>query len=126
MPSIVLVAIGGALGSVLRYLLVSSAHQLLSGWRFPIGTFLVNVLGCLAIGGFAALAQRGGFLSADMRLFLMTGLAGGFTTFSAFGLETFELLRRAEWAIAGSYVLASLVVGMSALALGFALLAQKT
>ena len=63
-------------------------------WQFPIGTFIVNVLGCLFVGVLGGLVVKYEFLSADARLFLFTGTAGGFTTFSAFGLETFYLLRK--------------------------------
>lgn len=115
----VLVAVGGALGSVARFKLGGLVLLAYPDWKFPIGTFVVNVLGCLVIGFLAALSERSSLLSADLRAFLFTGIVGGFTTFSAFGLETFNLLRRGELLVAGSYVGLSVVVGLLALWLGF-------
>ena len=126
MKSIVLVAFGGAIGSVARYLLSAwTLHQTI-GWRFPLGTFLVNVIGCLAIGILGGLVVKHDVFPAETRLFLFTGLLGGFTTFSAFGLDTFYLLRRQEVLVAGGYVLASVVAGILVLWLGFLAVAPRT
>ncbi len=119
MSSIWWVAFGGALGSVARFKLGAAVLLSYPAWKFPIGTFTVNVLGCLVIGILAGLSERHGVLSSDMRLFLFTGVLGGFTTFSAFGLETVELLRRSEVLVAGSYVGLSVTVGILAVFLGF-------
>lgn len=94
-------------------------------WRFPLGTFLVNVFGCLVIGVLAGLAVKDDFFSSGARLFLFTGVTGGFTTFSAFGPETFYLLRRAEFLVAGSYVLFSIVAGLFALWGGFSIVLRN-
>lgn len=118
-----LVALGGALGTVARFKLSGWALQIYSDWRFPIGTFVVNVLGCLVIGCLAGLNERSGVFSADVRVFLFTGIVGGFTTFSAFGLETFSLLKRHEILVAGSYVGLSVTVGLLALWFGFSITA---
>lgn len=118
--SIVWVALGGALGSVARFKLAGWVYQSYAEWTFPVGTFAVNVLGCFAIGFLAALSEESGIISADTRAFLFTGIIGGFTTFSAFGLETFNLLRRGEFLIASSYVALSVLIGLLALWLGFA------
>ena len=88
-------------------------------WRFSLGTFAVNILGCLVIGVLAGLAVKEDFFTSEARLFLFTGIIGGFTTFLAFGLETFHLLRRDEFTVAGGYVVARLVCGLSALWAGF-------
>lgn len=125
MYPVLIVAVGGALGSVARYLLSVWALDLTTDWRFPLGTFLVNVVGCLMIGIVAGLAVKIDFFTPDARLFLFTGLLGGFTTFSAFGLETFHLLRRAEFLVAGSYILLSIVVGLLMLWLGFLVVSQR-
>jgi len=101
------------------------AFNLTIDWRFPVGTFLVNVVGCLVIGILAGLAVKIDFFTPDARLFLFTGLLGGFTTFSAFGLETFHLLRRAEYLVAGGYILLSIVVGVLMLWLGFLVVSQR-
>jgi CrcB protein len=119
MKGLLLVALGGALGSAARHLLSAwTLHQTV-GWRFPLGTFLVNVIGCLAVGVLGGLVVKHDFFSAETRLFLFAGVAGGFTTFSAFGLETFYLLRRHEALVAGGYVFASVAVGLLVLWLGF-------
>jgi len=122
---IVLVAVGGALGSIARYLLSSWVLHHAVAWRFPLGTFLVNILGCLAVGILGGLVVKHDFLSAEARLFLFTGIAGGFTTFSAFGLETFYLLRRSELLVASGYVVSSVVIGLAVLWAGFALVSAR-
>ena len=119
MKAVLIVAAGGALGSVGRYLLSGWVlHQALH-WRFPLGTFLVNVLGCLGVGVLAGLVAKHDLLTPELRLFLFTGIAGGFTTFSAFGLETFHLLRKGEVGIATAYVVLSVLVGMLLLWAGY-------
>ena len=120
-----LVAAGGAVGSVARYRLSGWVLQHAIDWRFPLGTFVVNVLGCLMVGLLAGLAVKEDFFSTDVRLLLFTGLMGGFTTFSAFGLETFYLLRRGEYLIAGGNMVLSMAVGMLALFAGFQLIASQ-
>jgi CrcB protein len=117
---ILLVALGGALGSVARYRLSGWVLHHTVDWRFPAATFAVNVLGCLLAGVLAGLVTRHDFFSPDTRILLFTGLLGGFTTFSAFGLETIYLLRRGELLIAGGNVLFSVMAGLMALWLGFA------
>lgn len=110
-----LVAAGGAIGSVARYKLSGLVLHHTPDWRFPLGTFVVNVLGCLAAGALAALAERHHLFTPEARLLLFTGLLGGFTTFSAFGLETLHLVKRGEWAIATAYAGSSVLVGIAAL-----------
>jgi len=119
--SIVAVACGGAIGSVTRYLLSVMVTVHTGSWRFPLATFLVNIIGCFVIGILAGLAVEEHYFSGTTRLFLFTGIMGGFTTFSTFGLETFALLRRLEFFVAGSYVLLSVAVGLMAVWLGFML-----
>jgi CrcB protein len=80
------------------------------------------VIGCFVIGALAALVEHRDYFSPDARLFLFTGLLGGFTTFSAFGYEGFFLLRRGEIAVAGTYTLLSVVCGLAAVWGGFKLL----
>jgi len=119
LKSILLVALGGALGSVVRYKLSGYVLHHTIGWQFPAGTFVVNVIGCLVIGVLAGFAVKEDFFSAETRIFLFTGIMGGFTTFSAFGLETFYLLRRGEILTAGSNIVLSVIVGLIALWIGF-------
>jgi fluoride exporter len=111
-PSLLLVAAGGATGSVLRYCVSVLAIEAL-GTAFPWGTLAVNVLGSAAIGALGGLGVGG-----EWRLLLVTGLLGGFTTFSAFSLETGLLWQRAWW-LAVVYVAASLMLGLAAFALCF-------
>ena len=125
MKPLLIVAAGGALGSTARYLLSAwTLHRTLD-WRFPLGTFAVNVLGCLAVGVIGGFVVKHDSFSSDTRLFLLTGLAGGFTTFSAFGLETYYLLRRAEYLVAAGYVLSSVLLGLLVLWLGFQLVPAR-
>lgn len=126
MKGMLLVAVGGALGSVGRFLLSGWVLHHAVDWRFPLGTFVVNVLGCLGVGVVGGLVVKHDFFSPEVRLLLLTGVAGGFTTFSAFGLETFYLLRRGEALVAGGYVAASVVVGLLAVWGGFLLVSARS
>ncbi|MEO7743017.1 MAG: fluoride efflux transporter CrcB [Usitatibacter sp.] len=121
MKAILLVALGGAVGSVARFKLSGLVLHHTVDWRFPAGTFVVNVAGCLVAGILAGLAEKHDLLSADARLLLFTGVLGGFTTFSAFGLETMYLLKRGEVAIATANVIVSVIAGLLALWLGLGL-----
>jgi len=92
MKQILLVGLGGCIGSIGRYKLgawILHHHSL--EWRFPLSTFTVNVVGCLVAGILAGLIERHDMFSAETRILLFTGFLGGFTTFSAFGLQTFHL-----------------------------------
>lgn len=118
MKALLLVGLGGGLGAVARYKLGGWVLHQTSDWRFPFSTFVVNVGGCLVAGVLAGLAEKHGLFTEEWRLFLFTGLLGGFTTFSAFGLETVTLLRRGDSGIAAGYVGLSLLCGTLALWLG--------
>lgn len=116
---IALVGLGGAAGAVARYLLGHWTTDAAAPQAFPLGTFVVNLTGCLAVGLLAGLAERHpGWLSPDLRLLLFVGLLGGFTTFSAFGLETVQLLRRGDWLLAAGYAGGSVLLGLAAVWLG--------
>jgi CrcB protein len=121
MHKLLWVALGGGLGSVLRYV-VSGAVQDWSGRAdFPAGTLAVNVLGCLVIGLLSQLAEARGALSPEARAFLIVGALGGFTTFSSFGNETMNLWRDGQGGLALGNVGAQLVLGLGAVWLGRAL-----
>jgi CrcB protein len=107
------VAVAGGVGSVCRWGL-SLFVGFRTGGTFPWGTFVVNALGCFVIGIVAATIHRGWLVSPTVRIALLIGFLGGFTTFSSFGLETFSLASRGEWVSAGSYVLLSNVVCLAA------------
>src|SRR5438045_5453660 len=115
---ILIVALGGGLGSVLRYKLGGFALHHTEAWNFPVSTFSVNVIGCFVIGVLAALVEHHDLFSPSVRLLLFTGLLGGFTTFSAFGYESLYLLRRGLNGIAFSYVLTSVICGIAAVFVG--------
>ena len=115
-----LVALGGALGSMLRWGL-TGAVQRWTGSAFPWGTFTVNAAGSLAIGLIAALALERALVPPALRLFSIVGVLGGFTTFSAFSYETLALLRDGQWLAAAGYALGSLALGVCAAMVGYAL-----
>ena len=117
-----IVGIGGFIGSICRYKLGGILLHHSTAWRFPLSTFAVNIVGCFIIGVLAALAEHRDLFSADTRLFLFTGLLGGFTTFSAFGYEGVFLLRRGDFAVAATYAVLSVLGGFAAVWLGFKLL----
>lgn len=119
MNQFLLVGLGGAFGAIARWKLGGWVLHLTVQQKFPYATFAVNVAGCLAIGILAGLAERHDMFGQATRLFLFTGLLGGFTTFSAFGLETLFLLRRGEPWIAALYVCASVLVGLAAVWAGW-------
>ncbi len=105
------VIVGSALGGLARYWLAIGVAAL-TGPRLPWGTLLINVLGSFVIGWFGALTGTGGRLQVapEMRAFVMVGICGGFTTFSSFSLQTFELLRAEDYGWAAAYVLGSVAL----------------
>jgi CrcB protein len=121
-----LIAAGGAIGSVLRYALATFAQRHTAaittrwfGHALPVGTFVVNLVGCLLIGVLAALFVRHVLPHEQYRLALTVGVLGGFTTFSAFGLDTFALLQRGHWGLALLNIAISCAAGVGAVSLGF-------
>lgn len=96
LKTLLIVGAGSFTGGALRYLL-SKAIQSWGFHSFPVGTFCVNILGCLAIGLFYGLFERNNLMSANLRLFLTVGLCGGFTTFSTFINESFQMIRDANF-----------------------------
>lgn len=119
MKAVLLVALGGAVGSVARFKLSGWVLHATPNWRFPTGTFAVNVMGCLIAGLLAGMAVKQDFFTPEARVFLFTGLLGGFTTFSAFGLETLLLFKRGEPGVAIANVVVSIVVGLLVAWLGY-------
>ena len=119
------IAFGAALGGVLRYFCSGLAARLLSD-PFPWGTLFVNVSGSAFIGFFAAYTGPDGRLlvSPHARLFVMTGICGGFTTFSTFSLETLRLLQDRQWGHASLYIAASLLLCLLGVWLGHQLALQ--
>ncbi|HEY0103925.1 MAG TPA: fluoride efflux transporter CrcB [Brevundimonas sp.] len=119
MTRLLIVAAGGALGAVARYGVGVWALRLFPTATWPWATLTINVGGGLLMGLLAGwLAFRGGAQSESLRLFAAVGVLGGFTTFSAFSLETVAMLERRQFAMAGGYVAASVVLSIAALFIG--------
>ena len=115
--NILIVGLGGSVGSVLRYLCqkwVNESYQ----HSFPLATFLVNVSGCLLIGILYALGEKGNILAPQTRLLLITGFCGGFTTFSTFAFENMNLLRTGDHFYFLLYAIGSVVLGIAAVYIG--------
>lgn len=119
MLNVLLVGVGGFLGSVFRYLLNNFIYSLLSFPLFPYGTMVVNLIGCLIIGFLAGFSEYREAFTPELRLFLFIGVLGGFTTFSSFGYDTFGLLRGGQWFLAFMNVFIQVVVGLVAVWFGF-------
>ena len=123
MKDVLLVGIGGFIGSVARYKLGGLVLHFAAQQRFPYSTFAVNVLGCLVMGLLAGATARYEVFGPGTRLLLFTGVLGGFTTFSAFGLEATQLVRRGEFGIAALYAGSSVVLGIAAVWVGLRVIA---
>jgi len=120
MTQYLLVAAGAAIGGVARYLITGLVHQAL-GASFPYGTLAVNVVGCFLVGAsMTAFESRLG-APPEARIFLVVGILGGLTTFSAFGYETLALLRDREASFVIWNVLANVGLGVGAVAMGRAI-----
>lgn len=118
MQQLLIIGFGGFIGSILRFLLSRlnlSVHFL----SIPVGTLLINILGSLAIGFLAGMATKSELIPANMRLFLMVGVCGGFTTFSSFTLENMTLLQNGQYFSAFVYIAASILLGLTAVFAGF-------
>jgi CrcB protein len=118
------IALGGALGSMARFWLAIAVAEKL-GPQFPWGTILINIVGSFVIGFFATFTGPGGrvIASFNARAFVMVGICGGFTTFSAFSLQTLDLARDSRWLQAGGNVVLSVVACLLAVWAGHALAA---
>ena len=115
--SILLVGLGGGVGSILRYLtsvvVAKYFHSL-----FPLSTFAANFVGCLIIGLLIGLFDKFQLVDSDLRLLLITGFCGGYTTFSAFAAENLTLFQSGNYATAILYILLSIILGIAAVLLG--------
>jgi fluoride exporter len=121
MERVLLIGVGGFLGSIARFLLGTGVRRIVPESEFPYGTLVVNIVGCALIGVVGALADARGVISEDARAFLIVGLLGGFTTFSAFAYDTLLLLRAGAGMKAGANVFFHLAVCMLAVTAGYML-----
>ena len=113
-----LVGLGGAIGSMVRY----AAYMLVGTKTFPFATLTVNILGSFIIGLVLAFSLKDESFLNNWKLFLATGICGGFTTFSALSAENVQLLQTGKYALALFYIAASIIVGIAAAWLGFKLI----
>lgn len=118
LSNLLLVGAGGFLGSIARYGVTLALGAPAAG-SFPTATFIVNAAGSAAIGFLLGMSVDGPMVSSAARLFLITGVLGGFTTFSAFGAETFLLLRRGDTGLAALYAVGTVLSSLGAVWLGF-------
>lgn len=116
MFNVLLVALGGGLGAACRYGVSLAAPARPGEW--PVATFTINVLGSLLIGILGGWLATRGEASEPYRLFLGVGILGGFTTFSAFSLETMRMIERNDWVGASTYSVGSVLAGLAAVAIG--------
>tara|TARA_R110002051_G_scaffold97131_1_gene167291 strand:+ start:2470 stop:2841 length:372 start_codon:yes stop_codon:yes gene_type:complete len=116
MKQMLLVFLGGGLGSVLRYLISKTYNPYFTNFYF--GTFLANSIGCLLIGFLLGLSAKHNYLTQNQTLLLATGFCGGFTTFSSFAFENHSFLKAGEILNFSLYTLVSIVLGVIAVALG--------
>lgn len=119
MMSYLIVFIGAGIGGALRFAMSPAVQHACKDWSFPIGTFSVNILGCLLIGLLGQLAESKGLFQGDTRLFLFVGVLGGYTTFSSFGFETFQLLRYGQILYALANAVLQVVLGLACVWLGW-------
>ena len=110
---LIIIGLGGALGSIGRYLVQFAVGRYVT-LTFPLGTFLVNLTGCFLIGLIYGLAERHAWLTLEWRLFLVTGICGGYTTFSSYSYEGVTLFRQGNYTYFFLYVAGSVILGLLA------------
>lgn len=114
---LLLVGIGGGLGSIFRYLTSITTGRYLIG-NFPIATFSINVIGCLIFGVLIMIFSKASDYNESLKLLFIVGFCGGFTTFSTFAYENIQLFQQQNYAILVGYTLASLLIGFLAIVYG--------
>ena len=119
MKAFLLVFLGGGLGSLLRYIIALQTNTVKSG--FPLGTFIVNIVGSLIIGIILGYALKNNTVSQNLILLIATGFCGGFTTFSTFAFENFMFLKEGDFLSFGLYTFGSIAIGLLAVFVGLLL-----
>jgi CrcB protein len=119
--NLLLVGLGGSIGSMVRY----GSSLLIRSRQFPFATLSVNIIGCFIIGLVFAMSIKEEGISDNWKLFLASGICGGFTTFSAFSLENLGLLQSGRIGIALTYIILSIVLGITATFLGYLLIIKN-
>jgi len=117
LKTIIYIAIGGAIGSILRFLTTLLVSRFWSN-QFPLATFLTNVIGCFFIGLFIGNLAKFELTDSNLKWFLVTGFCGGFTTFSAFGMENYTLFQNNNSLLAFGYIALSIILGLFAVWFG--------
>ena len=115
MKNIIFIFLGGGFGSILRYLMSTYTQKLWNVNSFPMGTFLVNITGCLMIGFLTSYFVKN---DNDLKYLLITGFCGGFTTFSAFSVENYVLWQNQQYGVLFLYIILSIILGFTAVVIG--------
>ncbi|HPH86272.1 MAG TPA: fluoride efflux transporter CrcB [Ferruginibacter sp.] len=119
--NVLIIGAGGFIGTVLRYLTTLFFTKQFPGLLFPLGTWMVNIIGCLVIGIVFGLSQRFMFHDSPWRMFLTIGICGGYTTFSAFAYENILLLQQSDYTTFALYAISSFVLCLLAVWIGLSL-----
>jgi CrcB protein len=119
MKPVLLVGLGGFIGSILRYLVIIWSQDIFKGLSFPLGTLIVNITGCLILGLLNGWAENHQFFTSQIRLFMFVGILGSYTTFSTFSYETIKLLQNGDTFQALLNVAIQVTVGLLAAFIGF-------
>ncbi len=118
LSQLLLVGLGGFLGSISRFVMAGAFNRFSPALGFPVGTLTVSILGCFLIGLLHGLAETRSLLSPDIRIFLFTGVLGGFTTFSTFGFESLALIKDGAFIKSSANIFLHIFLGLTAVWIG--------